>query len=48
MDVERFGLGPPPPDHRARFGEAPYGVGGVVEGQAVCFVLAPGQGEAGS
>ena len=27
----------------ARFGEALHGVGGVVEGQAVCFILAPGQ-----
>ena len=43
IEVEGFVLGPQPPDNRARFGEAPDGVGEVVEGQAVRFVLAPGQ-----
>ena len=48
VEVERLRLGPQPPDDRARFGEAPHGVGGVVEGQAVCFVLAAGQRIAGA
>ncbi len=48
MEVERLGLGPQPPDDCARFGEASHGVGGVVEGQTVCVILAPGQRVAGS
>ena len=48
VEVERLVLGPQPPDDRARLGEAPHGVGGVVEGQAVRLVLAPGQRVAGS
>ncbi|MER6175324.1 hypothetical protein [Streptosporangium sp. NPDC001681] len=39
MEVEPFGLGPQPPDHRARFGEAAHGVGSVVEGKTMGFVL---------
>src|SRR6185437_8649435 len=42
VEVERFGLGPQPPDDGARFGEAADRVRGVVEGQAVCLVLTPG------
>ena len=34
VEVERFRLGPQPLDDRARFGEAPNRVGGVVKGQA--------------
>src|SRR5258708_22472104 len=48
MEVEWLSVGPQPPDDCARFGEASYGVGGVVEGQAVCFIFAPGQRVAGS
>jgi hypothetical protein len=47
VEVERLGLGPQPPDHRARLGEALHGVGEVVEGQAVRLVLAPGDRMAG-
>ena len=47
LEVERFGLGPQPPDHGARFGEAPHGVGEVVVGQAVRFILAPGPRDGG-
>ena len=48
VEVERFGLGPQPPDHGARFGEAPHCVGGVVKRQAMRRVLTPGQWMAGS
>jgi hypothetical protein len=48
VEVEGFLLGPQPPDHRARLVEARHGVRGVVEGQAVRVVLAPGEGVAGS
>src|SRR5579863_3486599 len=42
LKVERFSLGPQPPDNQACFGEAPDRVGGVVEGQAVCCVFTVG------
>jgi hypothetical protein len=42
VEVERRRLGPQPPDDRARFGEVPDRVGGVVVGQAVCLVRTPG------
>nr|WP_236706156.1 hypothetical protein [Frankia sp. ACN1ag] len=44
VEVEGFGLGPQPPDNRARLGEAAHGVSGVMEGQAVRLVLPPSQG----
>ena len=48
VEVERFVFGPQATDDRAGFGEARYGVGGVVVGQTVCVVFAPRDRVAGS
>jgi hypothetical protein len=42
FEVERLGASPQPPYDSARLGEATGRIGGIVEGQAVCLVLAPG------
>ncbi len=48
VEVERLVLGPQSPDHRAGFRQVGDGVRGVVEGQTVGVVLAPGQRVAGA